>query len=238
MNLLNFVNNIANSNFAFTILVVILIAVSLAMVYLIYSQNRDIKLETERRRQELSERLNSKPKEEIEEVIEENPVQEVSEDTIEDSLKEFQAMQEEVNRADFDGVPYNKVIPEYEEEPEEDNVTQEEYSGDIEDLQSITRELEILPREKTIELTPYEEEQESRAIISYDELVNTKSNDINYSNSETSDDVSIKQVDLEKTGNIEIERIKENVDNNDKNVYYHEEEFLSSLKDLQHKLLG
>ena len=80
-------------------------------------------------------------------------------------------MQEEVNRADFDGVPYNKVIPEYEEELEEENTTQEEYSGNIEDLQSITKELEILPREKTIELTPYEEEQESRAIISYDELL-------------------------------------------------------------------
>ena len=214
--LLNFVNSIANSNFAFTVLIVILIAVSLAMVYLIYSQNRDIKIATEKRQNEID---NDDKKTNIQ----------TSHDTIDNSLEEFKQIQDEVNRADFEGVPFNKV-PEYEEVHEEE--VQEQYKGDADDLESITKELEIIPREKNIELTPYEEEQESKAIISYDELVNNQlNNEVNYSETSKEHDVQIKQVDLEKTGNIEIVR-------EEKSNYSHEEKFLNDLKDLQKKLLG
>ena len=214
--LLNFVNSIANSNFAFTVLIVILIAVSLAMVYLIYSQNRDIKIATEKRQKEIDN-------------DDKNTNIQTSYDTIDNSLEEFKQIQDEVNRADFEGVPFNKV-PEYEEVHEEE--VQEQYKGDADDLESITKELEIIPREKNIELTPYEEEQESKAIISYDELVNNQlNNEVNYSETSKEHDVQIKQVDLEKTGNIEIVR-------EGKSNYSHEEEFLNDLKDLQKKLLG
>ncbi len=92
--------------------------------------------------------------------------------------------------------------------------------------------MEIIPREKNIELTPYEEEQESKAIISYDELVNNlNNNEVNYSNTSMEQGVHIKQVDLEKTGNVEIIR-------EDNQNYIHEEEFLNNLKDLQKKLLS
>ncbi len=107
--LLNFINSIANSNFAFTVLVVLLIAVSLAMVYLIYTQNRDIQIANERHQKEMSEKVNQEGTEVI------------SNDTIEDSLEEFQRIQKEVNNADFEGVPFNKVIPEYDEQPLEDH---------------------------------------------------------------------------------------------------------------------
>ncbi len=224
--LLNFINSIANSNFAFTVLVVLLIAVSLAMVYLIYTQNRDIQIANERHQKEMSEKVNQEGTEVI------------SNDTIEDSLEEFQRIQKEVNNADFEGVPFNKVIPEYDEQPLEDHEENEaveeveEYSGNAEDLESITKELEIIPREKNIELTPYEEEQESKAIISYDELVNNlNNNEVNYSNTSMEQGVHIKQVDLEKTGNVEI--IREENQN-----YINEEEFLNNLKDLQKKLLS
>jgi hypothetical protein len=224
--LLNFINSIANSNFAFTVLVVLLIAVSLAMVYLIYTQNRDIQIANERHQKEMSEKVNQEGTEVI------------SNDTIEDSLEEFQRIQKEVNNADFEGVPFNKVIPEYDEQPLEDHEENEaveeveEYSGNAEDLESITKELEIIPREKNIELTPYEEEQESKAIISYDELVNNlNNNEVNYSNTSMEQGVHIKQVDLEKTGNVEIIR-------EDNQNYIHEEEFLNNLKDLQKKLLS
>ena len=227
ISMLNFINDIANSNFAFTVLIVILVVVGIAMAYLIYSQNKEIKMEAERRRQEVDSTKNTiknfngseEKKDDIPEIIPEDSkkgevVEEVSveenEDTIEESLQEFRELQEEVNNGNFDGVPYNKVIPEYDnivsDDGQESDV-KEEYEGSIEDLQSITKELEVLPREKTIELTPYEEEQESKAIISYDELVNNRRNDeINYSDTNKAEEIEIKQVDLEKTGNIEIVR--------------------------------
>lgn len=250
MNLLNIINDIANSNFAFTVLIVILVVVGVAMIYLIYSQQKEIKMENERRkleiaktkksirgREEAFEELKEEPKEEIKEA--ETDLEELrKEDTIEESLEEFKEIQEEVRDVNFDGVPYNKVIPEYDNvEEEKAEEIKEEYTGDIEDLQSITKELEILPKEKTIELTPYEEEQESKAIISYEELINNTHNDeINYSNTQSDENVEIKQVDLEKTGNIEIVKVEE--PKNTKSSYSHEEEFLDDLKSLQHELLN
>ena len=99
------------------------------------------------------------------------------------------------------------------------------------DLLSVSQELETMPRERKVNMTPYEEEQEEKAIISYDELVNQRNEDINYSNEykKNENDILVKQVDLDKTKKVDLSEI----DNKD---YKHEEEFLKSLKDLQEVL--
>ena len=107
-----------------------------------------------------------------------------------------------------------------------------EYSNETEELMSITRELEKLPKDKTIKLTPYEEEQEQSAIISYDELVN-KNDGVVYDEVKKEDGLSIKKVDLEKTSEINIDDIKLHLP---KEKYAHEELFLKKLKSLQSKI--
>ena len=109
---------------------------------------------------------------------------------------------------------------------------------ELEELQSITQELETIPRERTIELTPYEEEQEKKAIISYDELLSKENNaHIAYESEYQNDDLIAKKVDLANTGKIELDPIKREIN---KKVtlmnYEHEEQFLEVLKQLQNLL--
>ena len=106
--------------------------------------------------------------------------------------------------------------------------------SEIEELQALTKELAIIPREKRIEMTPYEEEQEQRAIISYDELLKRGNNqDISYSNEENIDDILVKHVDIENTNKIDLKQINREFD---KSTYEHEETFLNNLKNLQKTL--
>ena len=121
------------------------------------------------------------------------------------------------------------------------------------DLKSLTKELEAAPKEKNIELTKYEAEQEEKAIISYEELVNANKNlSINYSDTDELDNIVVKKVDLENTGKININEINAAMEA-EKNsepsepvkveestpisvpnaTYDHEEEFLKDLKQLQ-----
>ena len=90
---------------------------------------------------------------------------------------------------------------------------------EIEDLQSLTKELENIPKGKNIQLTSYEEEQEQTAIISYEELI--KQNQQNNEN--------ISEMDLPKLSSRKI-----NQENN--SSYEHEEEFLKNLKELKKSL--
>lgn len=113
---------------------------------------------------------------------------------------------------------------------------QEKQSVDnIENLKEISKELAKIPKEKNIPLTSYEQEQEKKAIISYDELLNASQNvSIQYSDTEKNDDITIRKVDLENTGKIELDPIKK--EQNSKvsiSTYEHEEEFLNALKQLQ-----
>lgn len=118
------------------------------------------------------------------------------------------------------------------------NYKNEKNNRELEELQSITQELETIPRERTIELTPYEEEQEKKAIISYDELISKENNaHIAYDNEYQNDDLIAKKVDLVNTGTIELDPIKKEL--NKKVVlinYEHEEQFLEVLKQLQNLL--
>lgn len=109
------------------------------------------------------------------------------------------------------------------------------------DLPSITKELENMSK-STVNLTPYEEEQEEKAIISYDELIKTRSDlKINYQEEEHLDDVLVKKVDMENmTSEIDISEIKEKIEETNKAPvvisYEKEEAFLESLKKLQQML--
>lgn len=125
-----------------------------------------------------------------------------------------------------------------EKEKEKDVVLEvpvEESNAELFDLQKVTKELEALPKEKTVNLTSYEEEQEEKAIISYDELLEaSKKVSINYSDTDMEDDITVRKVDLDNTGKIELDPIKKELNSRVSLVSYeHEEAFLKALKQLQ-----
>lgn len=102
-------------------------------------------------------------------------------------------------------------------------------------LRELTKELESAPKEKNIELTNYEAEQEEKAIISYEELVNAnQGQNINYSDFDEIDDIVVKKVDLANTGPINLNEIKDITEEAKEPISYaHEEEVLDNLKQLQ-----
>lgn len=193
--MLNIIDTITESDSVFVVLVIVLVAISVAMFYLIYSQNKEMKALAKQNRQKNYE---TKKVFESEELPDEGPnLVKVTDDKIPDKLE------------------YTKAL----------------WQKDDFDLLSVSQELETMPRERKVNMTPYEEEQEEKAIISYDELVNQRNEDINYSNEykNNENDILVKQVDLDKTKKVDLSEI----DNKD---YKHEEEFLKSLKDLQEVL--
>lgn len=193
--MLNIIDTITESDSVFVVLVIILVAISVAMFYLIYSQNKEMKALAKQNRQKNYE---TKKVFESEELPDEGPnLVKVTDDKIPDKLE------------------YTKAL----------------WQKDDFDLLSVSQELETMPRERKVNMTPYEEEQEEKAIISYDELVNQRNEDINYSNEykKNENDILVKQADLDKTKKVDLSEI----DNKD---YKHEEEFLKSLKDLQEVL--
>lgn len=87
----------------------------------------------------------------------------------------------------------------------------------------------------TISFTDYEKDQEDKAIISYDELLN-KSNkyELNYENEVMDNDLSIKKVNLESMTNVisdEVPKVEGRVIS-----FAKEEAFLQALKQLQKEL--
>ncbi|HIS18321.1 MAG TPA: hypothetical protein IAC02_06915, partial [Candidatus Coprovivens excrementavium] len=184
----NIINTITESDSVFVILVIILVAISAAMFYLIYSQNKEMKELA--RKNSLNDRDSTKVEKE-EELPEEGPeLVKLTDEKIPDKLE------------------YTKAL----------------WQKDDFDLLSVSHELESLPRERKVSLTPYEEEQEEKAIISYDELVNRKNENISYNNEfRTADnDILVKQVDLDKTQKVDLESSND-IREKDKD-YKHEEE--------------
>ena len=157
--------NIANSDVFVFIIIIFLLIVSMMMVYLVYSQNK-----------QLTEEL---------------------------MLRDKRAREEKEN----------KEL----------------------DLRELTKELESAPKEKNIELTDYEAEQEEKAIISYEELLNAnQAQNINYSDLDEIDDIVVKKVDLANTGTVSLNEIKEITEEaKEPTSYAHEEEVLEDLKHLQ-----
>ena len=118
----------------------------------------------------------------------------------------------------------------------------EQREEEVFDLRSISKELESLPRERTITLTPYEMEQEEQAIISYDELVTQSIPVLEISKELREEVLTPYDYNLEeKIGIVEkneqvvpepTPEVKPVRDNN----YDHEESFLDSLKNLKSSL--
>ena len=105
---------------------------------------------------------------------------------------------------------------------------------DVNYLENIKKELENNYKPEYSNITEYEKEQEENAIISYEELLNTKNN-YNYSEEYISnDDIVIKKVNLDNKSNNREEK-KIDVKLLDYSEY---EEFLTALKQLQNNLLN
>ena len=115
-------------------------------------------------------------------------------------------------------------------------INNETEEKDLEETQEmkIAKELRdsMKNREPTIKFTDYEKDQEDKAIISYDELLNKGNNyELNYEKEEMHDDLSVKKVDLDNlvnknnntVSNIEVRLIS----------FQKEEAFLEALKRLQ-----
>lgn len=111
----------------------------------------------------------------------------------------------------------------------------ENSNSTITELKAITEALENA-EPSAINLNNYEEEQEEKAIISYDELIKHKHDfALNYSEEENIDeDLTIKKVDLDNLINKDVvvkPELKVTVIS-----YEKEEAFLEALKNLQQKL--
>lgn len=118
-------------------------------------------------------------------------------------------------------------------------INNETEEKDLEETQEmkIAKELRdsMKNSEPTIKFTDYEKDQEDKAIISYDELLNKGNNyELNYEKEEMHDNLSVKKVDLDNlvnknnntVSNIEVRLIS----------FQKEEAFLEALKRLQKEL--
>ena len=110
--------------------------------------------------------------------------------------------------------------------------------ADIFDIEAVTKAIEKDYKPENIKLTTYEEDQESNAIISYDELLNNKDKpSISYDDEYVFDnqipDISVKKFDLNNPTNNKIENPKLDVK---LMSYDKEEDFLKALKELQQNL--
>lgn len=115
----------------------------------------------------------------------------------------------------------------------EENMSSEAKSKrDMIDLEKITKNIEKDYKPVNINLTSYEQEQEDNAIISYQELLNSKDkNHVNYDNGfNNKTDIDVKKVDLSNNS-------KNNYDQSSINItlmsYEKEEAFLKALKQLK-----
>ena len=102
----------------------------------------------------------------------------------------------------------NKVQEESEVLPN-NNSEEKSANDEMRELQDLTVQLQTIPKEKIVEMTPYEEEQEENAIISYDELVS-------------------RTMELPQLAKQE-EKLADSIEIN----YDHEEKFLEELKKLR-----
>ncbi len=109
-----------------------------------------------------------------------------------------------------------------------------EEEGELIDLKSLTKKLQEKKENERVNFTDYEKDQEEKAIISYDELLQKQNRySINYEKEIKDDDVIIKKVNLNDLVNKnEIDEVKEvRVISYDK-----EEAFLNALKELNRLL--
>ena len=110
----------------------------------------------------------------------------------------------------------------------------EEYNdeeGELLDLEGLTKKLKEEENNNEISINKYEQEQEEKAIISYEELLKKNNKyKINYEKEEVLDDLVVKKVNLNDLIN---KNEKEEVSSNVQVISYEKEEaFLKALKEL------
>lgn len=180
MNLLNFMYDLTNSDLIYYILIVLLIIISLAMLYLMYSQNKELS-------RQMAEKARLAKEEKVVSIEEASPFKQIESLDGREELLEVSKM----------------TIPKHLE------YTQTLFSNtELEELQTISKEIEDNYKDRQSDINVYEEEQEESAIISYDELL------------------SKTQV---------VPKIEEETEVKS-STYKHEEDFLSKLKDLNNNL--
>ena len=151
----------------------------------------------------------------------------------------FNENKEEVNNVTSEVV---QEVPVMEQVVMEQPVIEQREEEEVFDLRSISKELESLPRERTITLTPYEMEQEEQAIISYDELVTQSIPVLEISKELREEVLTPYDYNLEeKIGIVEkneqvVPEPTPEVKPISGNNYDHEESFLNSLKNLKSSL--
>ena len=139
-----------------------------------------------------------------------------------------------INKADKDE-NINNIV---ESLPEQTKPVTEEYNdedGELLDLKTLTEKLKNENEEDRISFTEYEKDQEEKAIISYDELLNKKNKyAINYEKEEMIDDLLVKKIDL---NNFENSKSEEELYEEARVISYQkEEDFLKALKELNNLL--
>ena len=255
--LANIVNTISDSNTLFYFIVLALIMIALILFYLIYCQNKALTEEINKRKQEENKKEYISDKTEIIEKI--DTEEEIDHITIEPELSNDENIDldktlygtfniydagEPINPLDMIEEPKKEQPLEFIEEQKEEitlpkslNEINEKTEEKEIDLLSLTKELETI-REPRSQLTEFEAEQEEKAIISYEELLQRTNNvSIEYKDTNEDDDILVKQVDLENTGKIELDPIKKEINSKVSIASYeHEEEFLKALKQLQNFL--
>lgn len=123
------------------------------------------------------------------------------------------------------------IIKENTEEEKEEKEEYNDEEGELLDLESLTEKLKNEEKMDQVKIDKYEQEQEEKAIISYEELLSKKNHyAINYEKEEKLDDVIVKKVNLN-------DLVNKNIEDNSKNIvqvisYEKEEDFLRALKEL------
>lgn len=115
----------------------------------------------------------------------------------------------------------------------EENMSLEAKSKrDMIDLEKITKNIEKDYRPTNISLTKYEQEQEDNAIISYQELLDSKGrSNVNYDDEfDNKTDIEVRKVDLNNNSKNDYDQSKINVS---LMSYEKEEAFLKALKQLK-----
>lgn len=113
---------------------------------------------------------------------------------------------------------------------EEEKPIQEEPDDNAFDLKEVARSINEKPA-PLVDMTSYEEEQEEKAIISYDELLKTAPQPILYEEEQLIDDeVNVKKISVDSLPNIKKTVQKDTMEV--KLKYRHEEAFLEHLKEL------
>jgi len=136
-----------------------------------------------------------------------------------DSKQKVEEIKIENNIIEENKVPEIELTEEYNDE-----------EGELLDLESLTKKLKEEGTER-VTCTEYEKDQEEKAIISYEELLQKKNKyAINYEKEEIMDDLIVKKVNLNDLVNKNEEEI---VDSEIRVISYQKEEaFLDALKEL------